>query len=93
MKIIITTIGLLFVQTTDDGKGFNKEMTYVKMEEVIAVKSINYEVRDGGVFEFYMHNNISDSVGWEPITVRCYTKAEYKAVFNKIQKVLEKNRK
>ena len=47
MKIIITTIGLLFVQTTDDGKGFNKEMTYVKMEEVIAVKSINYEVRDG----------------------------------------------
>ena len=91
MKIIITTIGLLFVQTTDDGKGFNKEMTYVKMEEVIAVKSINYE--KGGSFEFYMHNNISDSVGWEPITVRCYTKAEYKAVFNKIQKVLEKNRK
>jgi len=91
MKIIITTIGLLFIQTTDNTKAFNKELTYVKMEEVMAVKSRNYE--KGGSFEFYMHNNISDSVGWEPITVRCYTKAEYKAVFNKIQKVLEKNRK
>ena len=91
MKIIITTIGLLFVQTTDDGKVFNKEMTYVNMEEVMAVKSRNYE--KGGLFEFYMHNNISDSTGWKPITVECYTDKEYKVVFNKIQKVLEKNRK
>jgi len=91
MKIIITTIGLLFIQTTDDGKGFNKEMTYVKMEEVMAVKSKNYE--KGGIFEFYMHNNVSDSTGWKPIVVECYTNREYKLVFNKLQKALENNRK
>tara|TARA_R110002020_G_scaffold81097_2_gene201769 strand:+ start:148 stop:423 length:276 start_codon:yes stop_codon:yes gene_type:complete len=91
MKIIITTIGLLFVQTTDDGSGFNKEMTYVKMEEVMAVKSKNYE--KGGIFEFYMHNNVSDSTGWKPIVVECYTNREYKLVFNKLQKALENNRK
>ena len=91
MKIIITTIGLLFIQTTDNTKAFNKELTYVKMEEVMAVKSRNYE--KGGSFEFYMHNNVSDSTGWKPITVECYTNREYKIVFNKIQKVLEKNRK
>tara|TARA_R110002050_G_C8612440_1_gene486659 strand:- start:115 stop:390 length:276 start_codon:yes stop_codon:yes gene_type:complete len=91
MKIIITTIGLLFVQTTDDGSGFNKEMTYVKMEEVMAVKSKNYE--KGGIFEFYMHNNVSDSTGWKPIVVECYTNREYKLVFNKLQKTLENNRK
>ena len=91
MKIIITTIGLLFVQATDDTNTFNKEMTYVKMEDVIAVKSKNYE--KGGVFEFYMHNNVSDSTGWKPIVVECYTNREYKVVFNKIQKVLEKARR
>ena len=91
MKIIITTIGLLFIQTTDNTKAFNKELTYVKMEEVMAVKSRNYE--KGGSFEFYMHNNVSDSTGWKPIVVECYTNREYKVVFNKIQKVLEKARR
>ena len=71
MKIIITTIGLLFIQTTDNTKAFNKELTYVKMEEVMAVKSRNYQ--KGGSFEFYMHNNVADSGGWKPLTVECYT--------------------
>ena len=91
MKIIITTIGLLFIQTTDNTKTFSKELTYVKMEEVMAVKSRNYE--KGGSFEFYMHNNVADSVGWKPITVDCYTDQEYKILFNKLQKVFKDNRK
>ena len=91
MKIIITTIGLLFIQTTDNTKAFNKELTYVKMEEVKALKSSNYQKR--GSFEFYMHNNVADSVGWKPITVDCYTDQEYKILFNKLQKVFKDNRK
>ena len=91
MKIIITTIGLLFIQTTDNTKTFNKELTYVKMEEVMAVKSRNHD--KGGSFEFYMHNNVSDSTGWKPITVECYTDQEYKILFNKLQKVFKENRK
>ena len=91
MIIIITAITLMIVQDVTDydklGKfpstdKIRKEMTYVNLEDVVAIKTRNYIT--GGEMEFYMRNSISDSIGLKPITIRCYNDSDYVSLFRAI---------
>ena len=83
MKIILTAIGLLVTQdVVPSPDGFRKELTYIKFDDVIAIKTSSFMRDRGGEVKFYMKNNISDSLGWKPIIIPCYTDEDYQKLFD-----------
>ena len=93
MKIIVTVIGLMFIQDAYKDKlvDNSKEMSYVKIDKVMAVNMSKY--KEGGVIDFYLENSLTDSLGWKPFSVRCYTDDEYEHAFRIVEKALIENKK
>jgi len=94
MKIIITTIGIIFIQSTDIYDShtrqdrFSQTMTYIRQEDIVSIKADKYI--KGGEFQFHMTNTMTDSVGVKPVVVNCYTDKEYEETFRLLLKHLEK---
>ena len=84
MKIVITALYVMVVQDVSDT---SKELTYVNLNDVVAIKTRDYT--KGGDVEFYMREGASDSLGWKPITIKCYNDSDYMNMFNQLQDRLE----
>ena len=94
MKIIITTIGIIFIQSTDIYDSYKRQdrfsqtMTYIRQEDIVSIK-VDKHIK-GGEFQFHMTNTMTDSTGIKPVIVNCYTDKEYEESFKLLLRHLEK---
>ena len=74
MIIKWTAIGLMVLQSFTPEKPENKDMTFIRYDDIQAIQTENYTIDGmGGVVKFYLEGNASDSLGLVPIEINLYT--------------------
>ena len=77
MVIKFTAIGLLVIQSFMPSKPDNKDITFIRFDEIQAIQTENYTIDGmGGVVKFYLEGSASDSLGLVPIEINLYTEKE-----------------
>ena len=89
MIIKWTAIGLMVLQSFTPEKPENKDMTFIRYEDIQAIKTENYTIDGmGGVVKFYLEGNTSDSLGLIPIEINLYTEEEMNKFVDELTKKL-----